>query len=92
MSVARIALRCLFMLYMSASWCRLSALNTLVMAMLLGFTLYLTIQQETYWPSEVLGNHQLGSLCLGLAFVSNVIATHCIKKDEKSVRDADRIC
>lgn len=70
---------------------KLGALNTLVMIMFLSWILWFTTQQEEHSPLEVPGKYQQGFLLLVVALASNLLASHCIKKDEKLVRSSERM-
>ena len=70
---------------------KLGALNTLVMIMLLGWILWFTTQQEEHFPLEVPGKYPQGFLLLVVALASNLLASHCIRKDEKLVRSSERM-
>jgi Domain of unknown function (DUF4293) len=70
---------------------KLGALNTLGMIMLLGCILWLTTQQEDSLPLEVPGKYQPGFLLLVVALASNLLANHCIRKDEKLVKSSERM-
>ncbi len=70
---------------------KLGTLNTLVMTMLLGCILWFTTQQEESLPLEVPGKYQPGFLLLVVALASNLLANHCIRKDEKLVKSSERM-
>ena len=70
---------------------KLGMLNTLVMIVLLGLTLYLARQQEAQLLPAVPGKYQPGFFLLIVAMISNLLANHFIRKDEKLVRSADRM-
>ncbi len=64
---------------------RLGVLNAFVLAILLGLSLYLLIQGQK--DTQIL----VGLLLPAVALVSNLLANHYIRKDEKLVKNADRI-
>jgi short subunit fatty acids transporter len=70
---------------------KLGTLNTLAMMVLLGCMLRFTTQQEANFPLEIPGKYQPGFLSIFVALASNLLASHYIRRDDKLVKEADRI-
>lgn len=70
---------------------QLGTLNNLLVLVILISILYLTRQQTIQLSESTPGKYQLGFYLLILALMSNLLANHFIKKDEKLVRSADRM-
>ena len=68
---------------------KLGALNSLLMAGALGSAVYFAIQQIKL--NQIAGQYEFGMWLPAIAMVSNLIANRFIRRDEKLVRDADRI-
>ena len=68
---------------------KLGALNSLVMAGSLGSAVYFAVQLIK--TNQVGGHYELGMWLPAIAMVSNLVANRFIRKDEKLVRDSDRI-
>ena len=68
---------------------KLGALNSLLMAGSLGSAVYFAIQLIK--TNQVAGHYEPGMWLPAIAMVSNLIANRFIRKDEKIVRDSDRI-
>jgi Domain of unknown function (DUF4293) len=70
---------------------KLGTLNTLAMIVLLGCMLRFTTQQEAHLPLEIPGKYQPGFLSIVVALANNLLASHYIRRDDKLVRESDRI-
>jgi Domain of unknown function (DUF4293) len=70
---------------------KLGTLNTLVMIVLLGCILRFTTQQEMQLPLGVPGKYQPGFLSIVVALASNLLASHYIRRDDRLVKESDRI-
>lgn len=68
----------------------LGALNSLVMAGVLGLILYFSQEAETIIPNHD-GVFQTGTYLPMAAMLCNIIANRFIRRDEKLVRSADRM-
>ena len=68
---------------------KLGALNSLLMAGALGSAVYFAIQQIKL--NQIAGQYEFGMWLPAIAMVSNLIANRFIRRDEKLVKDADRI-
>ena len=68
---------------------KLGALNSLLMAGALGSAVYFAIQQIKL--NQIAGQYEFGMWLPAIAMVSNLISNRFIRRDEKLVRDADRI-
>ena len=71
---------------------KLGALNSLVMAALLGCQMYFATQVgEKLFEPTVQGKYTTGIYAVILALVCNMIANRFIRRDERLVRSADRM-
>lgn len=68
----------------------LGALNSLIMAGVLGLIVYFSQEAETA-ISNSQGSFQLGTYLPMAAMICNIIANRFIRRDEKLVRSADRM-
>ena len=68
---------------------KLGALNSLLMAGSLGSAVYFAVQLIK--AQQIKGEYDYGMWLPAIAMVSNLIANRFIRKDEKLVRDSDRI-
>lgn len=68
---------------------KLGALNSLLMAGALGAAVYFATRLIK--TNQLAGGYDLGMYLPAAAMVSNLIANRFIRKDEKLVRDSDRI-
>lgn len=68
---------------------KLGALNSLLMAGALGTAVYFATRLIK--SNQLAGNYDFGLYLPAVAMVSNMIANFFIRKDEKLVRDSDRI-
>ena len=68
---------------------KMGALNSLLMAGCMGSAAYLAIQ--LIQASHMGGNYGISLFFPAIAMVSNAIANRFIRKDEKLVRDSDRM-
>lgn len=69
---------------------KLAALNSLIMAAVIGTAWYFATQAEPMLISETNGKQQLGFFLPLIALLFNLMANRFIRKDEKLVRSADR--
>ena len=70
---------------------KLGALNSLMMSVVLGLSLYFIYSTNNSWYPEVAGSYQIGAFMPAFALVFNMLANRNIRKDEKLVRSVDRI-
>lgn len=70
---------------------KLGALNSLMMSVVLGLSLYFIYSTDNSWNPEVPGSYQIGAFMPAFALVFNMLANRNIRKDEKLVRSVDRI-
>jgi hypothetical protein len=68
---------------------KLGALNSLLMTGAIGTAVYFATRLIK--ANQLAGNYGLGMWLPALAMISNLIANRFIRKDEKLVRDSDRI-
>lgn len=68
---------------------KLGALNSLFMAMTIGFAVYFAIQMINSLQAG--GQYGLGLWLPGLAVICNLAANFFIRKDERLVRDSSRL-
>lgn len=68
---------------------KLGALNSLLMAGSLGSAVYFAIQQIK--ANQVAGHYGWGMWLPAVAMISNLVANRFIRRDEKIVRDSERI-
>ena len=88
---AIIALYALFQYRNRLTQIKLGALNSLVMAGILGLCVYLTFRLEQNMASETQGQYEIGMYLPAVALIFNLIANRFIRKDEALVRSVDRI-
>ncbi len=69
---------------------KLGALNSLLMGVFIGLTYFFAMKAENMIPGTV-GQFQVGFFIVAAALLCNSLANRFIRKDEKLVRDADRI-
>jgi glucan phosphoethanolaminetransferase (alkaline phosphatase superfamily) len=69
---------------------KLGALNSLLMAGVLGLIVYFSKQGEDIITNQN-GEHQLGTYLPMAAMICNLIANRFIRRDENLVRSADRM-
>jgi hypothetical protein len=67
---------------------KLGALNSLFLVATIGFSLYFASQLIKTFPS---GQYGLGMWLPGVAVVCNLLSNRFIRRDEKLVRDSDRL-
>jgi hypothetical protein len=71
---------------------KLGALNSLLMAGVLGVSLYLvSYHGETMLRPEMQGTYKLGFFLPAFALIFNVLSNRFIRRDERLVRSVDRI-
>jgi hypothetical protein len=70
---------------------KLGALNSLVMAGVLGLILYFSNQGEKLFVEPVQGTYEIGFYLPIFAIVFNMLANRFIRRDENLVRSADRM-
>jgi hypothetical protein len=68
---------------------KLAALNSLLMTGVIGSSVYFAIQLIK--NNQITGHYGLGLWLPGVAIFSNLIANRFIRKDEKIIRDSNRI-
>lgn len=70
---------------------KLGALNSLLMAGVLGLTLWLSRQGEDLFTQPQYGTYSLGLYLPIVAMICNILANRFIRRDENLVRSADRM-
>lgn len=70
---------------------KLGALNSLVMAGVLGLSVYFTFRLEQSLASQDQGHYELGMYLPAIALICNLLANRFIRRDENLVRSVDRI-
>ncbi len=70
---------------------KIGALNSVVMGITLGLSIYFITQFDKEIMPMVAGVFHAGFYLPAVAMFSNVVANRFIKRDEKTVRDADRM-
>ncbi len=70
---------------------QLCAFNSLLMTSMMGFILYLVMKNEGKWLAHVAGHYQLGFVAVITGVISNLLANQFIKRDERLVREAEKI-
>ena len=70
---------------------KLGALNSVVMTICLGFSVWFSTDGQKTWMSEHTGSYGYGLFLPGAAMILNIIANRFIRRDEKLVRSVDRI-
>lgn len=70
---------------------KLGALNSLLLAVVLIYTVWLITTERELWLTVNPGNYAIGIVFPALAMISNFLANYFIRKDEKLVRSMDRI-
>lgn len=70
---------------------KLGALNSLVMAGILGVSVYLTFRFEQSISGEGQGEYQMGMYLPAVALIFNLLANRFIRRDEALVRSVDRL-
>lgn len=70
---------------------KLGALNSLVMAGVLGLHLYLSRNAETLFADPQYGTYSMGLYLPIAAMICNILANRFIRRDENLVRSADRM-
>ncbi len=70
---------------------KLGALNSLLMAAVLGFSVYLTFELEKEFPSQNQGEYLMGMYFPAIALILNLLANRFIRRDEALVRSVDRL-
>ena len=69
---------------------KLGILNTLIITVLVGLMLYLSIQNTPNRLPHTPGQYKLGFILPAIAIISNMLANHCIRRDQKLVKSSDR--
>ncbi len=88
---AAVALLSIFQFKNRLRQIQLGALNSLLIAVTMGLSLYLIIKTEKMIAPEAQGSYLLGFYLPVVALFCNMMANRFIRKDEKLVRSADRI-
>lgn len=70
---------------------KLNMINSLVMAITIGLTIYFLFEGEKMFEVSKQGQWGYGFFCVPVALFCNSIANRFIRKDEKLVRSADRL-
>jgi hypothetical protein len=70
---------------------KLGALNSLLMAGVLGLTLWISRQGEEIFTQPQYGTYSLGLYLPIVAMICNILANRFIRRDENLVRSADRM-
>jgi hypothetical protein len=70
---------------------KLGALNSLVMSVVLGLTVWFSIELDQEVMPTFKGSYDIGLFMPAVAMIFNVLANRFIRKDEKLVRSVDRI-
>ncbi|PIB34435.1 hypothetical protein BFP72_02865 [Reichenbachiella sp. 5M10] len=70
---------------------KLNALNSLIMAIALGLSVYFIMEGQHILLPNVQGNYLFGFYLFVAAMLFNMISNRFIRKDERLVRSADRI-
>ncbi len=70
---------------------KIGALNSVIMGLSLGLAIYLVTQLDKEIMPGIPGVFHMGFYLPAVAMFSNVVANRFIKRDEKIVRDADRM-
>lgn len=70
---------------------KLGALNSLIMAVVLGLSVYFMISAQQDWNPETEGSYKPGLFMPALGMIFNMMANRFIRRDEKLVRSVDRI-
>lgn len=71
---------------------KLSALNSLLLAGIIGLTILFATRGQDNWIPEYVGNYNIPGFYLPLiAMIWNILANRFIRRDEKLVRSVDRI-
>ena len=88
---ALISLYSLFQYRNRLTQVKLGALNSLVMAAVLGLCVYLTFRLEQSMAGDTQGQYEIGMYLPAVALIFNLLANRFIRKDEALVRSVDRI-
>jgi glucan phosphoethanolaminetransferase (alkaline phosphatase superfamily) len=70
---------------------KLGALNSLLMAGVLGLHLYISRNAETLFDEQQYGSYSMGLYLPIAAMICNILANRFIRRDENLVRSADRM-
>ncbi|MDH3711287.1 MAG: DUF4293 domain-containing protein [Cyclobacteriaceae bacterium] len=70
---------------------KLGALNSLVMAGIMGVCVYLTFRFEQNIAGNGQGEYQMGMYLPAVALILNLLANRFIRRDESLVRSVDRL-
>lgn len=87
---AAVALFSIFQYQNRLTQMKLGALNSLLMGGFIGLSYYFSVKAENMIPGTQ-GQFQIGFFIVAAALLFNALANRFIRKDEKLVRDADRI-
>lgn len=89
---ALVAFYSIFQYHNRLTQMKLGALNSLLMAAVLGVSLYVvTSIGETMLRPDMQGTYKLGFFLPAFALIFNVLSNRFIRRDEKLVRSVDRI-
>ncbi|MFN8358080.1 MAG: DUF4293 domain-containing protein [Spirosomataceae bacterium] len=69
----------------------LGMVNSLVMVVLLGLSVYNSFQGGSYFEPAQRGNYAIGFYAIAVGLIANVLANRFIRRDEQKVRDANRM-
>jgi len=70
---------------------KLGMFNSLVMAALMGLSVYLSTEAETLFKEPINGEYLFAFYLVIVALISNLIANRFIRRDERLVRSANRM-
>jgi glucan phosphoethanolaminetransferase (alkaline phosphatase superfamily) len=70
---------------------KLGALNSLIMSLALGLSVFFIFSADRSWHPEFQGNYRIGIWMPAMALIFNMLANRFIRRDENLVRSADRI-
>ncbi len=70
---------------------KLGALNSLILAAVLGLCVFLSFRLEQNFSSGSQGSYEMGMYLPAVALIFNLLANRFIRRDEQLVRSVDRI-
>lgn len=70
---------------------KLGALNSLIMAGVLGLSVYLTFRMEQTIPSGTQGQYEMSMYLPAVALIFNLLANRFIRRDHQLVKSVDRL-